>query len=63
VARDGTVLIIETLIRSGVPGFDNNAEGAIRGARLLPLPSDYPDETFDIVIVFWVNERPYDIFG
>ena len=63
VSRDGTVIVLETLVRSGVPGFDNNAEGAIRGARLLPLPSDYPDETFDIVIVFWVNERPYDIFG
>lgn len=63
VARDGSVVALETLVRSGVPGFDNNAEGAVRGARLLPLPGDYPDETFDIVIVFWVNERPYDIFG
>ena len=63
VARDGTVIALETIVRSDVAGFDNNAEGAIRGARLLPLPSDYPDETFDIVIVFWVNERPYDIFG
>ncbi|GMR23123.1 MAG: hypothetical protein BMS9Abin37_1526 [Acidobacteriota bacterium] len=63
VARNGTVIVLETIMRSGVPGFDNNAEGAIRGARLLPLPPDYPDETFDIVIVFWVNERPYDIFG
>ena len=63
VARDGTVIALETIVRSGVHGFDNNAEGAIRGARLLPLPSDYPDERFDIVIVFWVNERPYDIFG
>ena len=63
VARDGTVIALETVYRSGVPGFDNNAEGAIRGARLLRLPADYPDETFDIIIVFWVNERPYDIFG
>lgn len=63
VARNGTVIALEVITRSGVPGFDNNAEGAVRGARLLPLPSDYPDETFDIVIVFWVNERPYDIFG
>ena len=63
VARDGSVIAMETIYRSHVPGFDNNAEGAIRGARLLPLPPDYPDQTFDIVIVFWVNERPYDIFG
>ena len=62
VARDGTVIALETIVPSNVSGFDNNAEGAIRGARLLPLPSDYPDETFDIVIVFWVNERPYNIF-
>jgi len=63
VARNGNVIVMETVVASGVTGFDNNAEGAIRGARLLPLPPDYPDETFDIVIVFWVNERPYDIFG
>ena len=63
VARNGTVIVLETVVASGVTGFDNNAEGAIRAARLLPLPPDYPDETFDIVIVFWVNERPYDIFG
>ena len=62
VARDGSVVSLETTVLSGVPGFDNNAEGAIREARLLPLPSDYADETFDIIIVFWVNERPYDIF-
>ena len=62
VARNGTVIALETIMSSGVHGFDNNAEGAIRAARLLPLPADYPDETFDIIIVFWVNERPYDIF-
>ena len=63
VARDGTVMAYETLVPSGVVGFDNIAVGAIRGADLLPLPADYPDETFDIIIVFWYNERPYDIFG
>ncbi len=62
VARDGSVIAWETVYRSGVSGFDNNAEGAIQGASLLALPADYPDETFDIVIVFWVNERPYNIF-
>ena len=63
VARDGAVLSYQTLVPSGVVGFDNIAVGAIRGADLMPLPADYPDETFDIVIVFWYNERPYDIFG
>ncbi len=62
VARDGSVIALETIVPSNVAGFDNNAVGAIRAARLLPLPSDYPDDRFDIVIVFWVNERPYDIF-
>ena len=63
VARDGTVMSYQKLVPSGVVGFDNIAVGAIRAADLLPLPADYPDETFDIVIVFWYNERPYDIFG
>ena len=48
---------------SGVSGFDNIAVGAVRAADLLPLPSDYPDDKFDMIIVFWYNERPYDIFG
>ena len=63
VARDGTIISRQTLVPSGVVGFDNIAVGAIRAADLLPLPADYPDETFDIIIVFWYNERPYDIFG
>ena len=62
VDRNGSVIALETIRPSPVRSFDNNAVGAIRAARLLPLPSDYPDDTFDIVIVFWVNERPYDIF-
>jgi len=26
------------------------------------LPSDYPDDRFEFVLVFWYNERPYDLF-
>ena len=63
VAQDGTVIDYRTLVPSGVTGFDSNAVGAIRASRLLPLPDDYPDPTFDIILVFWYNERPYDIFG
>ena len=62
VARDGSVVALETIVRSGVPAFDNNAEGAIRGTHWQPFPSDYLAETFEIVLVFWVLERPYDIF-
>ena len=63
VARDGTVIAYEAFIPSGVNGFDNIAVGAIQSADLLPLPADYPDETFEMILVFWYNERPYDIFG
>jgi TonB family protein len=63
VARDGTVTGFDVLIPSGVSGFDNAAVGAIRAAQLLPLPADYPDDKFDIILVFWYNERPYDLFG
>lgn len=63
VDRSGALLAYETIKPSGVPGFDNIAVGAIRAADLLPLPADYPDEQFEIILVFWYNERPYDIFG
>ena len=63
VARDGTVTHLNVLIPSGTSGFDNAAVGALRASILLPLPADYPDDKFDIILVFWYNERPYDLFG
>jgi TonB family protein len=63
VARDGTVTELKVLIPSGISGFDNAAVGSLRAAQLLPLPADYPDDKFDIILVFWYNERPYDLFG
>lgn len=63
VARDGSVTELKVLIPSGTSGFDNAAVGALRASQLLPLPADYPDEKFDIILVFWYNERPYDLFG
>ncbi|MGH9321103.1 MAG: TonB family protein [Vicinamibacteria bacterium] len=63
VARDGTVTDLRILIPSGISGFDNAAVGALRAAQLLPLPADYPDDRFEIILVFWYNERPYDLFG
>jgi TonB family protein len=62
VLRSGDVTELKVLIPSGTAGFDNAAVGALRAADLLPLPSDYPDDRFDIIIVFWYNERPYDLF-
>ncbi len=58
VARNGTVTELNVLIPSGVSGFDNAAIGALRAAQLLPLPADYPDDHFEIILVFWYNERP-----
>jgi TonB family protein len=63
VARDGTVLDLRVLIPSGTSGFDNAAVGALRASRLLPLPADYPGDRFELILVFWYNERPYDLFG
>jgi TonB family protein len=62
VLRSGDVTELKVLIPSGTTGFDNAAVGALHAADLLPLPSDYPDGRFDIIIVFWYNERPYDLF-
>ncbi|MDB4304193.1 TonB family protein, partial [Desulfosarcina sp.] len=59
---NGNVTELKVLIPSGTAGFDNAAVGALRAADLMPLPSDYPDDRFDIIIVFWYNERPYDLF-
>ncbi|HXV64754.1 MAG TPA: TonB family protein [Vicinamibacteria bacterium] len=63
VDRGGNLLVLRVLVPSGTASFDNASVGAIRAANLLPLPSDYPDQTFDIILVFWYNERPYDLFG
>ncbi len=63
VLRSGELSWLQVVIPSGVPGFDNAAVGALRGARLLPLPDDYPGADFEIMLVFWYNERPYDLFG
>jgi TonB family protein len=63
VARDGRLLDLKVLIPSGISGFDNAAVGALRASQLMPLPADYPDERFELILVFWYNERPYDLFG
>ena len=62
VARNGDIYALEVMIPSGKPGFDNAAVGALRASDLLPLPSDYPDDRFDFILIFWYNERPYDLF-
>lgn len=62
VLRNGNIAELKRIIPSGVAGFDNFATGSLRAADLLPLPDSYPDERFDIIIVFWFNEQPYDLF-
>ena len=63
VLRSGALDWLQVVVPSGVPGFDNAATGALRGAQLLPLPDDYPGGNFEIMLVFWYNERPYDLFN
>jgi TonB family protein len=63
VLRSGQLAWLQVVIPSGVPGFDNAAVGALRGAQLLPLPDDYPGADFEIMLVFWYNEQPYDLFN
>ena len=63
VLRSGELAWLQVVIPSGVPGFDNAAVGALQGAQLLPLPDDYPGNDFEIMLVFWYNEQPYDLFG
>ena len=63
VLRSGEIAWLQVVVPSGVAGFDNAAVGALRGAQLLPLPDDYPGADFEIMLVFWYNERPYDLFS
>ena len=63
VLRSGEIAWLQVVVPSGVPGFDNAAVGALRGAQLLPLPDDYPGADFEIMLVFWYNEQPYDLFS
>lgn len=63
VDREGTITALDIFVPSGISGFDNAATGSVLAADLLPLPADYPDDRFDIILVFWYNERPYDLFG
>ena len=62
VVRNGDIEALDVMIPSGTAGFDNIAVGALRAADLLPLPPDYPDNRFEFILVFWYNERPYDLF-
>ena len=63
VLRSGEIAWLQVVVPSGVPGFDNAAVGALRGAQLLPLPDDYPGADFEIMLVFWYNEQPFDLFS
>ncbi len=62
VLRSGDVAELEIIVPSGTSGFDNAAIGSLKAADLLPLPSDYPDGRFEFILVFWINEQPYQLF-
>ena len=62
IDRSGDLLGTEIVVPSGVSSFDKAATHAIQRSRLRSLPAEYPDNRFEIIVVFWYNETPYDLF-
>ena len=60
VHRSGEILDLRINASSGIPALDRAAEQALQQVLLPPLPDDYPDEVFELILVFWYNEKPYD---
>ena len=62
VSRTGNITNLRIEVPSSSSAFDRAAMEAVRAAKLLPLPGDYPGDLFPVVMVFWYNERPFDLF-
>lgn len=62
VGRDGTLLNHRKHVPSGLQRLDAAAEQALVRATFAPLPDAYDGDTFTFVMVFWHNERPFDLF-
>jgi len=63
VRRSGEIVGLRLNDSSGIPALERAAEQALRQAissPLPPLPDDYPGEVFELVLIFWYNETPYD---
>ena len=61
--RAGIVTKDELLISSDVAELDALALETLRAVRFQSLPADYPGDEFDIIFVFWFNERPFDVYA
>jgi TonB family protein len=63
IRRSGEIVGLRIQDSSGIPALERAAEEALRQALSSPVPSlpdDYPGEIFELVVVFWYNEEPYD---
>lgn len=58
VERDGSLSSLRLLKSSGTVSYDRAAEGALRGSRWLPLPSDFRPPRVTIQVTFYYNEGP-----
>jgi len=61
IHRSGRVEGLRINASSGVSALDEAAENALRQAlpSVAPLPDDYPEDIFELIVVFWYNEKPY----
>lgn len=60
VTREGSVVSLEVVHRSGIDGLDRSVQRTLRNVMLPPLPEDYPDDTLPIRAGFYYNVRPPD---
>jgi TonB family protein len=57
-ARDGALQSLRVTRSSGKKLLARAAKAALRSSRLLPLPSDFPDETLTVEVAFFYNSEP-----
>ena len=58
VTREGSVVSLQIIHRSGIDGLDRSVQRTLRNVILPVLPADYPDETLPIRAGFYYNVRP-----
>jgi protein TonB len=58
VERDGSMTNLKLLKSAGQPALDRAAENALKGSRLLPLPSDFGPPRVTMQVTFYYNEGP-----
>jgi TonB family protein len=61
IHKDGTVTDLIVLQPSSVDAFTKAAFNAIKGSNpTVPLPTEYPDESMVMTVIFYYNEMPPD---